>query len=424
MKQSFRKRSAGLLLTLALALAALPSRALAAEFTLVELKDTDVTLDETVFSHTGQEIRPNVTVRVDEQLLTLDKDYTLEYADNIEAGTGRVIVTGIATASETLGYTGTVEVPFTIEPALTEITADHVAMEETKFTYTGSYIEPKITVTVEDKILLQDQDYTVRYHSNIGVGTAIAVVTGIEDAGYTGAVNLSFTIEKDAAVPDYQMIPLTKENVTMEGTKFTHTGKAIEPKITVTVEGKTLKLGQDYSLTYENNIAVGTGTAIVRGIATASETLGYTGEVKLSFTIEAAPKEEEPQPVEYTISKGDKATWYQESSKTLSFTVDGDHDRFAGLKVNGREVNEKYYTVKKGTVVTLKNSFLKQLEEGKYTISIRFDDGEAEGAFQVKKGLDSSNPETGDAIGLWIGLMGLSAVAAAGLLLGRKKFFA
>ena len=96
------------------------------EFTLIELVATDVTLDETQFTYTGEEIRPNVTVRVQGQLLTLDKDYTLEYADNIEPGTAKVIVTGIATASQTLGYTGTVEHPFFIaaaqEPEAPEVT--------------------------------------------------------------------------------------------------------------------------------------------------------------------------------------------------------------------------------------------------------------------------------------------------------------
>ena len=82
----------------------------------IQLVATDVTLDETQFTYTGEEIRPNVTVRVNGQLLTLDKDYYLEYADNIEIGEAKVIVTGIATA----GYAGTVEHPFFILEKKTE----------------------------------------------------------------------------------------------------------------------------------------------------------------------------------------------------------------------------------------------------------------------------------------------------------------
>lgn len=112
MKLSKFQRCLGLALALLLT-AALPVTALADTAEPKELVATDVTLDETRFQYTGQEIRPNVTVRVEGQLLTLDRDYTLEFQNNVEVGTAAVVVTGIATA----GYTGTVEHPFYIEAA-------------------------------------------------------------------------------------------------------------------------------------------------------------------------------------------------------------------------------------------------------------------------------------------------------------------
>lgn len=115
MKFSNFRRCLGLALALLLT-AALPVTALADTARPVELVATDVTLDETRFAYTGQEIRPNVTVRVEGRLLTLDRDYTMEFKDNVEVGTAAVVVTGI----ETAGYTGTVEHPFYIEPRETE----------------------------------------------------------------------------------------------------------------------------------------------------------------------------------------------------------------------------------------------------------------------------------------------------------------
>ena len=115
MKFSNFQRCLGLALALLLT-AALPVTALAETAEPTALVATDVTLDETRFQYTGQEIRPNVTVRVEGQLLTLDRDYTLEFKDNVEVGTAAVVVTGIATA----GYTGTVEHPFYIEPGTTQ----------------------------------------------------------------------------------------------------------------------------------------------------------------------------------------------------------------------------------------------------------------------------------------------------------------
>ena len=392
MKTTIWRRTVSMVLAL-VCLLAVPATAMAAEktFTLIQLSESDVELDRTAFQYTGEEIRPNVTVRVQERLLTLDKDYTLEYADNIQVGTGKVIVTGIATASETLGYTGTVEIPF-------EITRD---------------------------------------------------------------------------APAYTLIELKGTDVTIDGTEFTYTGEAIEPAVTVTVEGKTLTAGKDYSVTYRNNIQPGTATVSVSGIATASETLGYTGTVEIDFTILAKKEPTEPEvtepdvtepettepeatepeatepeatepestvpetsepeatepetkPVAYKVTKGDKSTWYKGSSKNLSFTADGDIKKFDGIKVDGKHLPESNYTVASGsTVVTLKKGFLQKLDPGKHTITILFEDGKAEASFQVSAALDATNPETGDSfpLGLWLTVLSLSSAAGISLFVFRKKIF-
>ena len=72
MKHTKFARSVSLMLALLLIAAALPFGTLAAENQMVELVATDVILDETHFEYTGEEIRPNVTVRVQDKLLTLD----------------------------------------------------------------------------------------------------------------------------------------------------------------------------------------------------------------------------------------------------------------------------------------------------------------------------------------------------------------
>ena len=98
MKHGKFLRSLSMVLALMLVAAALPFGTLAAETEIIELVATDITLDESHFEYTGEEIRPNVTVRVRDHLLTLDKDYTLAYRNNIEVGTAAVEVTGIATS--------------------------------------------------------------------------------------------------------------------------------------------------------------------------------------------------------------------------------------------------------------------------------------------------------------------------------------
>ena len=450
MNQSFFRRSLGLGLALVLLLSALPISALAAEdaeFTLIQLVATDVTLDETVFEYTGSEIRPNVTVRAGEHLLTLDKDYRLEYADNVEVGQGRAIVTGIATASETVGYTGTVEIPFTIrekapeapeEPEfiLVELKGTDVTLDATSFPYTGEPIEPAVTVNVGGKTLVKDRDYAVEYINNLLPGTGTVIVRGIatasETLGYTGEIRIDFTVlpipeedpeeqpgetpeetpgetpeetpeetpgetpeetpgedpeDQDKPETPTQPVPpvaLTEAHVTLEGTKFFHTGKAIEPKVTVTVEGKTLTPGKDYLVKYENNVDVGTAAVTVSAIE--GESGGYSGSVKKTFTI--VP--------DYRITQGHGGKWYQGSSQYLSFTANGDYRQFTGVSVAGRLLEKQYYEAKSGTQVLLKTNFLNKLAVGDYTVTLHFTDGDATGIFTVAAGSDPTNPQTGD----------------------------
>ena len=451
MKTSLWKRTVSMALALILLLCAAPLTAMAAEktFTLIQLAETDVELDQTAFQYTGQEIRPNVTVRVQDRLLTLDQDYTLEYADNIEVGTGRVIVTGIATASETIGYTGTVEIPFQITKdalayTLIQLKGTDVTIDGTEFVYTGSPIEPVITVTVEGKTLTAGKDYSLSYRNNVEVGAGTVIVSGIatasETLGYTGTVEIDFTITP-------AVYELKGTDVTIEGTSFTYTGSYIEPKVTVTVNGKELVRDEHYTLSYHNNLGAGTATASVNGIISA----GYTGQVNIDFTIEKDPEETQPettepeatepettipevsqpesdssQSVEYKITKGSNATWYRQSTKNLSFTANGDIKIFEGVKIDGKELAEKYYAVESGsTVVTLKKDFLQKLSVGKHSITILFEDGEAEGSFRVSEGLDATNPETGDdfSMGLWMAVMGLSLAGGIGMIVFRKKIF-
>ncbi len=95
--------------------------------------------------------------------------------------------------------------------------------------------------------------------------------------------------------PTYTMVELKGTDVLIDGTVFDYTGEPIEPAITVNVNGVQLVEGKDYSVTYTNNVEPGTATVTIRGIATASETLGYTGEVSIDFTINAPAEPEVPE---------------------------------------------------------------------------------------------------------------------------------
>jgi LPXTG-motif cell wall-anchored protein len=53
---------------------------------------------------------------------------------------------------------------------------------------------------------------------------------------------------------------------------------------------------------------------------------------------------------------------------------------------------------------------------------VDFEDGSAQGKFSVAAAIDPSNPQTGDSIGLWAGLMAVSFAGIGALIFfGRKK---
>ena len=302
-----------------------------------------------------------------------------------------------------------------------------VTIDGYNFPYTGQEIRPQVHVTVDDVQLIENTHYTLTYANNVTVGTGEVTVTGIAEAGYAGIVTIPFTIE----APQSVMLEISESDVTMNGTSFPYTGEAVTPSISVTVDGKTLEEGKEYTVTYENNIQPGTAQVTVTGIATA----GYTGTIILSFTIEDAVQEpdnsdkteedNDTKPTEYKITKGNKATWYMGSGKALSFTANGEQDNFTGISINGKQLDQDQYAVKQGTTVALKTGYLNKLTVGTYSITIHFEDGDAEGSFTVSNKLDTSNPVTGDPqpIGLWLltAMGSLAALGSAAYVMSKKN---
>ena len=73
------------------------------------------------------------------------------------------------------------------------------------------------------------------------------------------------------------------------------------------------------------------------------------------------------------IISGENAIYTTNSSSSLSFTSDGDFDRFVEVRVDGSVVAPENYTVSKGsTVVTLKKEYIATLSIGAHTIDIVF----------------------------------------------------
>ena len=286
------------------------------------------------------------------------------------------------------------------EGELTQIKGTDVTIEGYSFPYTGEEIRPTITVKVGDTVLTEGKHYSAVYENNIQVGSASVTVTGLEEGGYQGIVTIPFVIE---AAPEETQPEETRPEVT-------------EPEESVpetTVPEETVP---------ETTVPETTEPEETIPETTVPETTVPETTVP-EETEPEQPQPEETKPVEYKITKGNGKIWYQNSGKTLSFTIKADADDFTGITVGGKKLDSQYYTLKDDLTVTLKDSFLKKLTVGKYKILFQFTDGEAAGTFSVSDQYDETNPTTGDSIGVVFGVMLTSLIALGGCaLVYRKKF--
>ena len=96
-----------------------------------------------------------------------------------------------------------------------------------------------------------------------------------------GTTTLTGTVLGEAVSLDVTVNAASLEgaDVTLNQTQFTVTGSEIRPAVTVTLNGKTLVENADYTVSYADNVEIGTATVTVTG------TGNYTGTAQTTFAI-------------------------------------------------------------------------------------------------------------------------------------------
>lgn len=156
------------------------------EIAKADISSAAITYDAGPYGYTGKEWKPEVTVSFNSATLTAGNDYTVSYENNINAGTAKIIITGIGDH-----FTGLTEKTFTINSAeISGCTFAPIA----DVTYNTKAHTPEVTVAISGRTLEADKDYTVSYASHVNAGTATVTVTG--KGNFTGSANTTFTIAK------------------------------------------------------------------------------------------------------------------------------------------------------------------------------------------------------------------------------------
>ena len=152
------------------------------------------------FIYDGSEVQPcryNVKLKSDSTVLRNKADYTVEYRDNVNAGTGTAILTGVGK------YSGTAKLYFTILPFDVSEYKDAFNLTTTKYVYDGKVKAPKLKCLYdEDEQLIipvepSADDYTIKYDTgrkNVGKYN----VKFTFDGNFTGTQTYSFVINPKA----------------------------------------------------------------------------------------------------------------------------------------------------------------------------------------------------------------------------------
>lgn len=134
------------------------SRVFEFEILPYDIKNAMVTLDKSEYRYNGTEQTLSVTIQGTS--LVKDKDYTVEYKDNVEVGEATVTINGIGSCDGAMTET------FTIERG--RLSDCRVILPQDEYTYEGNEILPKVKVMNEKNIALAEgKDYTVNYEGNV-----------------------------------------------------------------------------------------------------------------------------------------------------------------------------------------------------------------------------------------------------------------
>ncbi|MBQ9230899.1 MAG: leucine-rich repeat domain-containing protein [Prevotella sp.] len=300
-----------------------------------------LTLSTTTFTYEGKEQKPEITSAVcGGKTLTAD-DYEISYENNINAGTGKVWITGKRK------YIGTDKnTEFSIQQR--DINLISVAAIEDQI-YNGADITPTLTITDLVKIGDEDvdildkvegsPDYKVEFKNNKNVGTAqVSIVSNKVNYNSTKS-GITFNI--------------LQKNLSLEENKPTiepiddqeYNGSELKPALVIKDGEILLVEGTDYDAVYDNNVDAGTATITITFKG------NYTGTAEKTFTIV-----DPGLPREFTVnfdSDNEWTTYYA----TENLTLTGDLKAYVvtgidGLQVTTTEENEVKF-IPKNTPVLL-----------------------------------------------------------------------
>ncbi len=223
--------------------------------------------------YNGMEQQQDITVRVEGKVLTPDKDYTVSYSKNLNVGTASMTIQG------TGAYSGTTKKTFKImaydlgvdeggfitewkdgqQVGMPADSADKAVKSGegtgTSLTveYTQGGSQPEVTLKFRETELIKGKDYTISYKNNKNLADQSvdkAPTMTIKGKGnFKGTRSEKFSIvKKNLANPESPVLMSVPDVAYANGA-----GKYISKPVLTDTNGKTLKAGTDYEVSYTSS---------------------------------------------------------------------------------------------------------------------------------------------------------------------------
>lgn len=175
-------------------------------------------------------------------------------------------------------------------------------LSETIFEYNGTAHEPQVNI-----ISFTTENYSVLYSGNVDAGTAkVSITTANQDGEETEIASEEFYINQRS---------IASASISQSAASVYYTGKSKKVGITVTdtlnEQIVTLTEGKDYTLTFSDNIQIGTATVTVTGIGNYSGAVSKTFRILPTKTGAESVVSKKAKQLTYTWKKNTSCTGYQ-----------------------------------------------------------------------------------------------------------------
>ena len=297
--------------------------------------------------------------------------YNQSNPDNYRCGT-----IDIESASQEYSYPAVITMNYTLPEGSVTYTAKSAEGYTFKGWYEGVYGDSHYIEKPSDTLISDQNPYTA---SSVDEAKALCAVFECTNHQWEQKIQKA-TPDKEGRI--YQVcsicgaentedgiIPLPQvSNISLAGTSYTYTGKAIKPKVTVANAGEELSTDV-YDVTYSNNTNVGTATVKV-----ALKGDYYEGSKTLTFKIfkAANPLTINAKTASVKYSKLKKKTQALAVTKVIGFTNDiGDSKTYTlSSAKKGKKSFKKYFRINKMTgKVTIKKN--KKMKKGTYKVKVK-----------------------------------------------------